>query len=373
MQKIVLLHVLLAYCFKPAAQQCYRISGSIPDSLNAKYIYIYGLDYSGLNPKIYDSSLITNGQFSFSGKIKTPGLLVSLYMNDIRQFFDQLYIENCNISIIAHPRNNTNTRHIIEIKGSPVAQQYQEWKKATEAPFNLLYPLHMAIDSLEKTGGDPALIRLQKEKVTSLQRRRQKARINFIQTHQGYYISLVQLRYELFSSLKDTPILLGKLYKQLAPKLKTLPEGKGLSNEIRALHSIQVGKQAPCFSATDPQGKTIYLSDYKGKYLLIDFWASWCSPCLKDIPALKTVYSKYHPLGLELLSISLDERKESWMAAIKKYKLNWAHISELKSWNGHITKQYNIHDVPTTILVSPTGKIIAINPDLSKDLSPLLQ
>lgn len=150
-----------------------------------------------------------------------------------------------------------------------------------------------------------------------------------------------------------------KMYDGLSPRIKNAYLGQKLRTTIDNLKKTAVGSVAPDFTLQTPDGKNVSLSDYRGKYVLLDFWASWCGPCLREVPNVKKVYDRYHPEGFEILSVSLDDKKENWVNAIDKHELNWGHVSSLKGWQCPVVKLYSISGVPAMFLLDREGKIIA--------------
>lgn len=131
---------------------------------------------------------------------------------------------------------------------------------------------------------------------------------------------------------------------------------------------ITIGSFAPEIKMESPSGKTLKLSSLKGKYVLIDFWASWCGPCRKDNPYMVEVYQKYSKAkfksakGFEIFSVSLDNTKEAWKKAIDQDGLDWKyHVSDLKGWNSEAAKTYKVTSIPANFLINPSGKIVATN------------
>jgi peroxiredoxin len=120
-----------------------------------------------------------------------------------------------------------------------------------------------------------------------------------------------------------------------------------------------VGQPAPDFKQNDTAGHPVSLSSFRGKYVLLDFWASWCGPCREENPAVVSAYGKYHPRGLEILGVSLDQKEDSWKKAIRADKLTWTHLSDLQYWNNAVAKLYGVQGVPQNFLIDPGGKIIA--------------
>ena len=111
----------------------------------------------------------------------------------------------------------------------------------------------------------------------------------------------------------------------------------------------------------DQTGKQFKLSDFKGKYVLLDFWASWCAPCREENPNIVKQYEKFKSKNFMILGVSLDDDRAAWIKAIKDDQLNWPHLSELKRWDGKVTLQYKVEGIPASFILDPEGKIIAKN------------
>ena len=134
-----------------------------------------------------------------------------------------------------------------------------------------------------------------------------------------------------------------------------------LQKTIDQNRAFSVGGQAPDFTQQSPDGEDINLSDFKGKLLLVDFWASWCGPCRKENPNVVAMYEKYKDKGFEILGVSLDKNKERWIGAIEKDGLTWPQVSDLKGWSNKVAQLYGVRSIPHTILLDEEGKIIARN------------
>ena len=151
------------------------------------------------------------------------------------------------------------------------------------------------------------------------------------------------------------------LYDSLSLRVKTSSIGKELQATLEKKKSVLTGAKAPDFSLPTPDGKEVSLSSVKGKCVLIDFWASWCGPCIRELPNVKEVYAKYHSKGFEVISISLDDNRDKWVGAIKKHQLPWLQLSSLKGWKCPVAKLYNVSAVPAMVLLDENGVIITNN------------
>lgn len=161
----------------------------------------------------------------------------------------------------------------------------------------------------------------------------------------------------------------------LDPKLSNTPYVAVLKDLVNVLTSVGIGNKAPDFEGLTPEGKSIKLSDHFGKYLLLDFWASWCGPCRRENPNLVKAYKQYHDEGFEIFAVSLDKNKDAWLKGIKDDNLSWIHVSDLAFWNSAAAKLYGVRAIPANVLIDPKGMIVGRNlrgEDLDKKLEELL-
>lgn len=162
---------------------------------------------------------------------------------------------------------------------------------------------------------------------------------------------------------------------KVSDELKKNPAVKNFIDKVQKLKAVQVGEQAPQFAIQSIDNKIIKLSDYKGKYVLLDFWASWCAPCRDENPNVVKAFNKYKDKNFTILGISLDKDKAAWAQAIKQDGLTWTHASELNDFEGATVKLYQVEAIPSSFLIDPSGKIIARNlrgDELDKFLSKTL-
>ena len=134
-----------------------------------------------------------------------------------------------------------------------------------------------------------------------------------------------------------------------------------ITNRLEKIKQTEVGAVLPNIELPDPDGTIISLESLRGKYIFVDFWASWCGPCIREIPTLKMAYEKYKEKSFEIISISVDSDKESWLNGIAQHDLNWLHVSDLQAFNSPVVKQLAVAYVPHTFLLDPNGVIIAVD------------
>ncbi|WP_245893715.1 peroxiredoxin family protein [Sphingobacterium gobiense] len=166
------------------------------------------------------------------------------------------------------------------------------------------------------------------------------------------------------------------LFKGLDKSVRKSKQGKQFGYYLKRLENSSVGKKAPAITQLTPEGDPFSLSDLRGKYVLIEFWASWCPDCRKANPDLVKTYAKFKDKNFEILGVSFDRKLDDWVAAIEKDKLTWKHISDLQSWQNAAGTLYGVRAIPQNILVDPEGIIVARNlhgEELDSKLGELLK
>jgi peroxiredoxin len=184
-------------------------------------------------------------------------------------------------------------------------------------------------------------------------------RTDFIKKNPNSLVSLNALK--AIDRFRPEYTTLAPLFNSLSAAVKNSSDGRAFAYKLDKMKIMEVGVMALPFTQNDPEGKPISLSSFKGKYVLVDFWASWCHACRLENPNVVKAYNSYHEKGLEILSVSLDKNKQAWLDAIKKDGMPWNHVSDLKFWKNEVAVMYNIQSVPQNMLLDKTGKIIGKN------------
>ena len=327
---------------------------------------------------ILDSSAIKKGRFQFRGHIAEPtmvfmeGTMPSKDMNDPN--FTSFFLEPGDIKIDLVFNDFKNA----VITGSKTQDEHVEFNNLMAPVLKEMKPLSKAYEKAAKeyrealkAKKDEATIESLKNKVEDIQgkfdpytEQIRKIEYDFFIKHPQSYVTAFQLRFHLNYLTLDS---LQYFYDNLGNKVQQSSSGKEIAKEIEQLRWGSPGSIAKDFTAIDLQGDKLSLSDYKGKYVLLDFWASWCVPCRKGNPHLKELYSKYKDKGIEFIGISDDDQSEDkWKEAIAKDGIGiWKHVLRgLKQKNNvfdrsnDISDKFGIHTLPTKILIDPEGKII---------------
>ena len=305
----------------------YLIEGKISD-ISTGMVYLK--EYHDKNYILVDSAEVSKGEFEFRGfamQTVAYGLTTDKESNNPLVFF----LGNETMKIKMSEANKT-----LDIEGSPINTLYQE-----------------TVGKVGKEGFDI------NEFVAA----------NPASALTPYYI-MRNLAWGL--DLEQLQTLRGKLDKSLDGNLYV----KQLENLIAKKEAVQVGKIAPDFTLPDPNGKPVSLKDFRGKYVLVSFWAGWCPDCRRENPFIVEAYNKYKNKNFTILGVSLDRNRETWLNTIEQQGLVWTQVSDLKYWQSDVVELYAIRWVPTGILLDPNGKIlnISLNEDeLVKNLASVFE
>ena len=352
---IVAASMTLAAC---NAQSGYKVTGTVEGMPDGKAIIA---TVNGSSLDTLAKADVKNGSFEFTGNVSEP---TGAYIMVIGQRGAiPFMLENANITVNARQAGLTVTGS----EGQKIYDQLMAINTTTQQEAMKLQQEYQAAN------GDQAKMQAVQEAYAKLMTDAQAKETELIKANPDSYVStfvivssMGQMEYE---QLKERYNLLGE-------KAKASAQGKAIAAQIAKLESTAIGQIAPNFTITTPEGESISLYDIKGKVKLIDFWASWCGPCRGENPHVVEIYKEYHPKGLEIFGVSLDNNKEAWVKAIADDGLVWKHGSDLKGWQSAPAQLYSVSGIPHTVLLDENNKIIAKNlrgDELKQKIAELLK
>ncbi len=276
---------------------------------------------------------IENGKFIVKGKLTEPGFK-GLVFGDQPPLVP-MFIDNSEITITG----DKNKIEQLEIKGSPSHTLYTEYSNALK-PYDKIIASGAGIDE----SGSKEI-----EKISA----------DFVKKHSESYVAPLAIIRMFQMTQNGTKS--EELYKLLPSEVQASGLGQFANQQIQESKINPIGSTIKDFSQNDTTGKSVNISSFRGKYVLLDFWASWCRPCRMENPNVVAAYNKYHDKNFTVLGISLDQAKPAWLNAIQMDGLSWSHVSDLKGWNNEVAALFQVRSIPQNLLIDPNGKIVAKN------------
>jgi peroxiredoxin len=359
MKKLLLAATIVGFVFTTAAGQQAKIEGHIKFNDPVKKVYLY---YSKAGERMADSTNLKDNRFIFTEKVAEPSLATLVIRFDARDSVTrrpegmQFYIEPGNIKI-----NATDSLQNAVVSGSESQKDFEKLQLMLK-PYNekmsafstqyMDYRKNNDTSEMKKIEGEAdaldSVMNLEVYLKYAMNNPSSPVALYAMETYAGYDIDRSKVE---------------PLCQKLASKIRNSASGKAFYERIETAKKTAVGSMAMNFTQPDTLGHPVSLSNFKGKYLLLDFWASWCGPCRAENPNVVKAFNEYKDKNFTVLSVSLDQpgKKEAWLNAIHKDGLTWTHVSDLKFWDNAVAKEYGIRAIPQNLLLDPSGKIIAKN------------
>jgi peroxiredoxin len=346
MKKLGLLLLSGFIFFNSCKQNGAKITGTIS---NTKSDTLYLI--SGSNMEFVDSVYVVDGKFTYNKTYTEPTPVQVVLKSSGQSAY--IFLENSNITIDA----NANDLQSIKIKGCASETEFASYLTSLD-------PLQAKMKSITERGqlatSQAAIDSLNLEYTAILADKGM-----FVKAHLKAHPSSCVSAFLAYSDMVSENNLakIETFTSLLDAKAMSTSYGKNLQDHVATLKSTAIGSVAPEFKLNNTDGKEIALNSFRGKYLLIDFWASWCNPCRLENPNVVAAFNKYktNTAGFDILSVSLDEDAGKWKDAIAKDNLTWTHVSDLKGWTSKIATQYGVQSIPANVLIDKQGKIIAKN------------
>ncbi len=359
MKKMLLLLLLPVTALAQNGKE-FKIKGNLNLNRQADWVY---LRYMSGDKSVIDSVQPKNGEYKIEGQISEP-VLATLMVKYLPQEGEdkpkretyQLFMEPGKMEVISKDSLEQTV-----VKGSKSHQDYLELKSSISTYDMDLNKLFLNYNAAAKMNDKEAMDRIEKEIDALESEMKEKGYAQFVKTHGSSPVALYALKQ--YAGWDMDPVKVEPLFVGLSGEAKQIPSASGFKDQIEIAKKTAVGSYAMDFTQNDTLGNPVSLSSFKGKYVLVDFWASWCGPCRRENPNVVKAFNNYKDRNFTVLGVSLDrpDAKDKWMAAIHKDNLTWTQVSDLKFWDNAVAKQYGIRAIPQNLLIDPSGKIVAKN------------
>ena len=379
MKKALFVLVLLpATIWGQEKVKSFKLSGSIKN-INPQVDWVY-INYSVNGESKKDSVHPADGKYVFKGQIAEPvmaQLRVKYVSTDpakkqviTRKDYAIIFLQSGKIKL-----SSTDSFSNIKVKGSKANAEYVKLNQSGKPFDDRMEPLYKKYSEYAKAKDKENMQKTEDEIDAIDKEKTEKVYADYVRTNPHSPLAVYALKQYAGWNIDAGKV--EPLFNSLPASVKLQPSAVSLKEQIEIAKKTGIGKYAMDFTQNDTMDVPVTMSTFRGKYLLIDFWASWCGPCRQENPNVVAAFNKFKDRNFHILSVSLDRpgQKEKWLKAIHDDHLEWTHVSDLQFWDNAVAKEYGIRAIPQNLLLDPDGKIIAKNlrgEDLDEKLQQII-
>ncbi|MCX6318382.1 MAG: TlpA disulfide reductase family protein [Bacteroidetes bacterium] len=349
---------------KATSEKKFTVTGTITNNMS-KVIYLEEIPMTSMQPSIADSFIIDkNGKFELH-TATTEARLYNLRLDQNQYPVTSVINDAEKVELtIRFSKENNQFAESYEVKGSKASSQMKDYMVAFNGKLQEIFFNSQRGDSLAQAKAPDSVLNGIRENIFNASAAARKLSDDAIKNSSNPALSMFIISYYQTSASNQgynlMPMEKADVVGFVNDAAAKFPDHQGLASIRNSLQGW-IGKQAPEINLPDANGKQVSLSSFKGKYVLVDFWASWCRPCRMENPNVVKAYNRFKDKNFTILGVSFDKPgdKEAWQQAVKDDNLTWTQVSDLQHWNSPVVAAYKIEGIPFNVLVDPQGRIIA--------------